>query len=367
MTRLRSVFLVLCAIAAVWAVFVLLTGGFELQFGAIRLLSSRRPRNPALISLLTGLCAWVLSAREARRLPARLAPLVAAVAAVSVVLVGLLRGAFVAGGADAYGYVSQAHLWSIGKLHVEQPFVRDMQWPFAAGALTPLGYRLAADGTSIVPVFSPGYPMVMGVFERLGGRNSVFYVVPLLGGLAVWATYLMGAQLAGRTVGVSSAILLATSPPFLFQLMFPMSDVPVIAWWALTLALLLLERRDAALAAGLAAGAAILTRVNLMPIVTVPGALLVWQVGRARTVTGPAAQRDPVRRRRPTRMYRRRDHQPATLWVSAAFRTEPGGLALWLGEPLAKSHVLPSLADRDADAGGAAGLCRTDFDGVASF
>jgi 4-amino-4-deoxy-L-arabinose transferase-like glycosyltransferase len=133
--------------------------------------------------------------------------------------------------------------------------------------------------------------MVMAIFERVGGREAVFHVVPLLGGLAVWATYLMGASLAGRTVGLSAAVLLATSPTFLIQLVFPMSDVPVTAWWALALALLLPNQRRAAVASGLAAGAAILTRPNLVPLAALPGALLVWGVLRERSFTGLAGQR----------------------------------------------------------------------------
>ena len=208
-----------------------------------------------------------------------------------VIAVALLNGAFVAGGSDVYGYVSQAHLWATGNLHIEQPFVRDMKWPSAAEALAPLGYSPAPEGTSIVPIYSPGFPMVMGLFERLGGREAVFYVVPLLGGLTVWATFLMGARLAGPGVGASAAILMATSPPFLLQLVLPMSDIPVTAWWALALALALSESRMTVLVAGLAAGAAILTRPNLIPLAVIPGGLLLWRAVRERDVAGHAVQR----------------------------------------------------------------------------
>jgi len=182
-------------------------------------------------------------------------------------------------------------LWATGTLRVEQPFVRDMKWPFAVRALTPLAYRQTADGTAIAPIYPPGLPMLMAVFERLINPAAVFYVVPLLGGLAVWATYVLGRHFAGRTVGASAAILLASSPAFLFQVMLPMSDVPATAWWALSLGSLLAEGRTAALASGLAAGAAILTRPNLVPLAIIPGALLLWRALRDRNTTGPAAQR----------------------------------------------------------------------------
>jgi hypothetical protein len=336
--RLRRALLVLCPLAAIWAVFVSLSEGFRLEIGSMRILSSRSAQNPALIAIMSGLAAWALTppgdrrrlllasgswvarvwhrvgayvghlerwairlagqlranieqsapVRLAATLPPGLAPLLAGCAAVAVVAVGQLRGAPYAGGSDAYGYVSEAHLWATGTLRVEQPFVRDVKWPFAADAFTPLAYRPTADGTAIVPIYAPGLPMLMAIFERLAGRAAVFYVVPLMGGLAIWATYAMGSRFGGRTVGASAAILLATSPAFLFQLMLPTSDVPATAWWALSLTLLMVEGRGAALASGLAAGAAILTRPNLVPLAVIPGVLLLWRAARARDMAGPA-------------------------------------------------------------------------------
>jgi hypothetical protein len=73
--------------------------------------------------------------------------------------------------------------------------------------------------------------------------------------------------------------------------MYPLSDVPGTAWWTLCLALLPFKRRAAALAAGIVAGIAILTRPNLVPILCVPGLLLLWAVVRDRTDRKPAVQR----------------------------------------------------------------------------
>ena len=65
---------------------------------------------------------------------------------------------------------------------------------------------------------------------RLGRRTrGLFSTSSLLGGVAIWATYLMGARVAGPMVGFAAAVLLATSPVFLYQLMAPMRDVPVTA------------------------------------------------------------------------------------------------------------------------------------------
>jgi hypothetical protein len=133
--------------------------------------------------------------------------------------------------------------------------------------------------------------MMMAFFERVAGRKAVFYVVPALGGLAVWATYLMGASLAGRTVGLSAAVLLATSPTFIIQLVTAMSDVPATACWALALAWSLSKRRGIVAASGLAVSAAILIRPNLVLLAAIPFGLLMSQALRQRSFTGVAAQR----------------------------------------------------------------------------
>jgi hypothetical protein len=307
--RLRRTLLVVCTFAAVWAIVVRSTGGFALYLAGTRL-SSRRPGPAALLALLSGVAAWMLSPPSERRaalrqapalalrllerlndMPASFAPILVLLTSAIVVGLGVTKGAVAAGGSDSYGYVSQAHLWATGTLRIAQPIAREMNWPFAMEALAPLGYRPAPQGTDIVPIYAPGLPIVMALFERLGGRKAVFLVVPLLGGVAVWATYLMGRRLAGPAVGVSAAILLATSPVFLFQVMFPMSDVPVAAWWALVLALVLIDRRWAAALAGVVAGLAILTRPNLVFLLMMPGVLLVSHAVRERSLVGPAAQR----------------------------------------------------------------------------
>jgi hypothetical protein len=289
------------------------TGGFVVDLGLFRI-RSRTPGNVIVIAILSAALAWVVAPpghrgrtlaaawnailrglarpfRDVRGLALRLAPVLAGLTAVAVVALGFWKGALVAGGADSYGYVSQAHLWRTGIPRVEQPIMSAVSWPYSEMSLAPLGYRPAPTGPAIVPVYAPGLPIVMAIFERLGGRQAVFYVVPVLGGVAVWATYLMGATVAGPMVGLAAAVLLATSPVFLYQLMFPMSDVPVTAWWALCLVALPFKRRDCALAAGLAAGIALLTRPNLVPLLAVPGIFLLRAVVNERSPKGQAAQR----------------------------------------------------------------------------
>ncbi|HET9267904.1 MAG TPA: hypothetical protein VFO31_07055, partial [Vicinamibacterales bacterium] len=152
----------------------------------------------------------------------------------------------------------------------------------SSDTLLPLGYRFTSDGLSLVPMYAPGLPMQMALFERLGGAGAVFYVMPLLAGVAVWATYALGARAGGRRVGAVAAALLAASPALLFQLTHaPMSDLPAAAWWTVALAALVRPSRSAALLCGIATGAAILTRPNLVPLAIVPGSSLLWSAIRS--------------------------------------------------------------------------------------
>jgi hypothetical protein len=70
-----------------------------------------------------------------------------------------------------------------------------------------------------------------------------------------------------------------------------MSDVPATAWWALSLALLAWNRGGTALAAGVAAGLAVITRPNLVPLALVPALVLAVTAARERNLAGPGSRR----------------------------------------------------------------------------
>ena len=218
--------------------------------------------------------------------------MVALLCTVATAVLALTTGSHVAGGADSYGYLSQADLWTRGSLRVSQPLVHQVPWPSADWTLSPLGYRPAFDRNGdIVPIYPPGYPLTMALFRSVGGPRAMFLVVPLLGALGVWCTYWLGRRVAGPLAGALSAVWLASSAAFLNSLLAPMSDVPAMTWWLLAVVALTSVRRVAALAAGLAASAAILTRPNLAPLAVVLAIPLLWSAFRERTISGPAARR----------------------------------------------------------------------------
>jgi 4-amino-4-deoxy-L-arabinose transferase-like glycosyltransferase len=149
--------------------------------------------------------------------------------------------------------------------------------PSLGSSAAPLGFRLATTPGAIVPIYPAGLPLMMAIALKVAGPSGVYYVVPLLSGLTVWLTYLIGTRVDGRRTGLLAAVLVACSPIFLLQSFEPMSDVPATAFWLLAIALAMSPRERGeghALGAGLAASVAVLTRPNLAPLVVVVGLMV---------------------------------------------------------------------------------------------
>jgi hypothetical protein len=332
--RLRRGLVVLSALLAGWALFIAVTGGVSAIAGLG--ISSRAPRNPLILSIATALAAWFLAPRGGRgraaaadcswllavvssrarrawhpiaaaeselmlRGPYWAAPLVAAAVALTVVIIGFVEGALVAAGADAWGYVSQADLWLSGSLRLEQPLMRELSARIPPALMAPLAYTTSPERMDLVPAVGPGLPMLMALAALVAGRQAVFYIVPLTAGVAIGAAYMLGARIAGRWAGVATAVLLAASPAFLFQLTSsPMSDIPAMAWWSVALAALVGGSSEpdggnvtlaAAGVGGAAAGLALLTRPNLMPLAAGLGVVLAWRALAGRLWHGPDVRR----------------------------------------------------------------------------
>ena len=271
----RRILYVLASLLPVWAIVAFFTGGVGWMIGPIRI-SSRQPLRPLLIGLAIG--GWYLwkysraeredDGRWLHRGAARALPFTVPLLALLAVYLGIHYGSFAAAGSDSYGYVSQARLWLSGIPRVEQSWVQDFSWPNRDWVFSPLGYRpFSPDGT-IVPTYPAGLPLLMAVFTWLLGDNGPFYVVPVLAALTLVLTYLLGKETSGsRTVAALAALLLLGSPAFLAHSMVPMSDVPAAAGWTM-MAVLVMKQRP--LAAGIAAGATLLVRPNLILLALVP-------------------------------------------------------------------------------------------------
>ncbi|NJN44595.1 MAG: hypothetical protein HC806_07670, partial [Anaerolineae bacterium] len=84
-----------------------------------------------------------------------------------------------------------------------------------------------------------GWPAMLAIGIKLGMRD---WVNPLLAGLAVWLTFVLGKKLMGKMVGFLAALLTATSPFFLVNVGSLLSHAWglvlslgfVLAWWGAT-------------------------------------------------------------------------------------------------------------------------------------
>src|SRR5262245_8154776 len=85
--------------------------------------------------------AWTDAIRAARRIAAAWPICLVWLLALTVTLVAARYGARAVGGADEYGYVSQADLWLKGSVKVQQQFARQVPWPYGDWTFAPLGYR----------------------------------------------------------------------------------------------------------------------------------------------------------------------------------------------------------------------------------
>ena len=208
-----------------------------------------------------------------RRLP--VSTCAALLIAVSVVSAALRDNAWAVGGADSAGYAAQADQWLTFRALVPLPLAATAPWPSPESSFTPLGYRPAMTRGAMVPTYPPGLPLLAAAAQLAGGRDMVHLVVPCLAGLTIWLTFVLARRLGGATAGLVAAIGLATSPIVLRQSTQLMSDVPAAAWWTLALVLAGGGTSRAAFGAGLASGAAILTRPNLVPAAAAVGAVVV--------------------------------------------------------------------------------------------
>lgn len=277
---MRWLTLALGLVAALWGFLIVLADGGQVQLLGLKL-SSRHP----LVLFWGGLAvlavyAWMWRPAIGRRvaaltsLSARHASLATAAVAMAACIAAIHWGSPIAGGADSYGYVSQAGLWRQGEVLVHEDIARQSPWPLAINTWTPLGYRPAEgrDGVgAFAPLYPPGLPLLMALFQLVFGYCGAFYIVPLCAAAAVALTYVLGVRLFNRPApALWAALLVATSPVFLYQSLNPMTDVPSVAFWALALVLLV---EDWPLAAGLATAMALLVRPNL---VLVAAALFAW-------------------------------------------------------------------------------------------
>ena len=260
-----------------------LTGGGTIDLFGLPIRANRDGR--FFIAATVALAIFLLHRRDIRRAAAawllnladRRGSALAVMLSVAVGAIALSYGTFAAGGSDSYCYLNQAELFAAGRTHDAQLLASSAPWPDAVLTFVPPGHIPAAAGApAVVPMCLSGYAALMAQARRVAGREAMFWVVPLLAGIGVYATFLLGRRAMSPGVGLAAATLLASSPAFLHQSMQPMSDVPACTFWAITFVAAVRREHSVgtALTCGVAASLAFLMRPNLAPLVAVVGAMV---------------------------------------------------------------------------------------------
>lgn len=325
---MRRLLLALIVFAFAWAAIVLVTGGVQWRVAGV-LFRSRDPARAlqlgmALLLIYAVVCRQAV-AQDTDRVSVRLrsaAPWLAALFAALVAAHGIAHGTFTAGGADSYGYISQAYGWASGDL--PHAYALPLTLPHAVPdqLQVPLGYTVGAEPHTMVPIYAPGLPLLMAAGVLAAGSIGPYLVVPVCAAFYVWLTFLLGRHLVGRTGGLMAALLVATSPVVLSQTAWPMSDVPAGALWTAAAVAALGRSRSGAAVSGLCTTAGLLVRPNLLPLVLVPFAQVVLTAQRRERIVRAALFFAPL--------------VPAALFVAALN-------ALWYGTPTKSGYGM--LAD----------------------
>jgi len=199
---------------------------------------------------------------------------VAALAAIALATFGVVRGTWAVGGSDSSCYALMAQAMASGHLQPTSVLAVEAPWPNASLTLAPGGFipsPVRPDAAS--PICAPGFSVLMAPFAAAFGKDAIFWLVPISGAVLVWSAFLIARRLAGAMAGATAAILTATTPIVLFQVVQPMNDVLAAALWMAALAVVVEFERS--VVTGALIGVAILVRPNLAPLAVVI-ALIPW-------------------------------------------------------------------------------------------
>jgi hypothetical protein len=194
---------------------------------------------------------------------------VAFAAAIGVATAGFARGTYAAGGSDSSCYALMADAFAAGKLQPTSALVAQVPWPEAGKTFSPGGFVTSETNPSAsAPVCAPGFSVLLAPLIAVGSFDAIFVLTPMAGALLVWLTFVAGCAIANPVAGAMAAVLVASSPPTLYQVVQPMNDVTTAALWMATFVALLYRRYALA---GLCCGLALLVRPNLLPLALVAG------------------------------------------------------------------------------------------------
>lgn len=227
----------------------------------VRIGSPARPLAVLLMMVaLRAIMVW-RSERSLRPLLARLPTVILLAVLGAQAITYIYYGVRVCGGLDSFGYVGASQLLATGRLIEPQPLASLLPYPEAPRVAAPLGFVVAADGTSRAPRFPLGLPILMAIAGAITPAGP--FVVPLIMALAtLGVAYAIASSNTTPASGLMAAGLLSASPTFVNGAIQPMSDVTATCWLLGALYLTFWRHRWP-VAAGCCMGMAIWTRPAL--------------------------------------------------------------------------------------------------------
>jgi 4-amino-4-deoxy-L-arabinose transferase-like glycosyltransferase len=203
----------------------------------------------------------------------------AVIVAVALATFGVVRGTWAVGGSDSSCYGLMAQAFAAGQLQPFSVIGVEAPWPDASTTTAPGGFipsSLRPGAAS--PICAPGFSLLMAPLAALFGQDAIFWLTPMAAALLVLSSFAIANRMAGGAAGVTAALLVASSPIVLFQVVQPMNDITTVALWTTVMALLVTDDAAEGLwrvrIAGFLGGVAILVRPNLAPLFAAAMALV---------------------------------------------------------------------------------------------
>src|SRR5687767_2381917 len=111
-----------------------------------------------------------------------------------------------------------ADAFAEGKLQPTSALAAQAPWPEAGKTFSPGGFVASeTDPSASAPVCAPGFSVLLAPLIAVGGFDAIFIVTPLAGALLVWLAFAAGSAIANPVAGAMAAVLVASSPPMLYQ------------------------------------------------------------------------------------------------------------------------------------------------------
>ena len=161
-----------------------------------------------------------------------------ATAALSYAVLLWLHMGAVAAGSDSSGYMNSARLMAQGRVSIALRRVSGLDVQLPQTALVPLGFRPHGPD-AMAPTYPIGLPLAIAASAIAFGWERAAHVTMLAHALAGIALTAMLARCCGlaRRAGFIAALLLATSPLYLFISLQLMSDTPALVWTTMAVVL----------------------------------------------------------------------------------------------------------------------------------